>query len=80
MSTTWRDSCRGLIAETIRANKDMPMKDIKKALREVYPFGERKYHPYKTWCDEVKIQLGLKKKKIRGEIINPDQLELLNID
>lgn len=74
---TWRQSCRPLIAETIKANEGKTLKELKKAIREVYPFGERKYHPYKIWFDEVKIQLGLKKKKIKGQINNPNQTELL---
>jgi len=24
-----------------------------KKISEAYPFGERKYHPYKIWLDEV---------------------------
>ena len=36
-------------------------KEIKKALREAYPFGERKYHPYKIWLDEIKVQMGKRK-------------------
>lgn len=70
---TWRDSCRPLIAGVIKANKDKSSKEIKKALRDAYPWGERRYHPYKIWCDEVRVQLGLKKKKVRGEINNPLQ-------
>jgi hypothetical protein len=74
---TWRDSCRPLIAKTIKENEGKSLKEIKKALREVYPWGQRAMHPYKIWCDEVKVQLGLKKKKIKGHTINKNQLELL---
>ena len=34
------------------------MKKLRKALRESYPFGERRHHPYKVWCDEVRRQVG----------------------
>lgn len=32
-------------------------KGAKAALKEAYPFGQRAYHPYKIWCDEVRKQL-----------------------
>lgn len=72
---TWRESCGPLIAKTIKENQGKPLKEIKKALREVYPFGVRRWHPYKIWCDEIKIQLGLKKKK-RLKDLNQLELEL----
>ena len=40
---------RGVIAEI--GTEDT--KALRKALKEAYPFGERKYHPYKIWCSEV---------------------------
>jgi uncharacterized protein (TIGR02996 family) len=30
----------------------------RKAVSAAYPFGERKYHPYKIWLSEVKRRLG----------------------
>jgi hypothetical protein len=30
-------------------------------LFDAYPFGERKYTPYKIWLDEIKRQVGTKK-------------------
>ena len=59
---TWRDHARPIIAEVIKENKDKPIKEIRKALREAYPFGYYgKYWPYKVWLDEIRIQLGLKR-------------------
>lgn len=57
MSTTWRQHCRPIIAQVIADNKDKSEKEIRAALREAYPYGERANHPYATWCDEVKKQL-----------------------
>ncbi len=37
--------------------------DIKKLISAAYPFGERKYWPYKVWLDEVKKYSGGKKDK-----------------
>ncbi len=71
MSKTWRQCCTGLIQQTIKENQGKPLKEIKRALRDVYPYGERAMHPYKIWCDEIKRQLGLKKSKIVEQ--NPQQ-------
>lgn len=58
--TTWRQIAKPIISKVLRENEGEDVRAIKKALREVYPFGERKYHPYKIWCDEIRVQLGLK--------------------
>lgn len=76
MSHTWRESARPIIAQVLKETKGQPDKEIRKALRDAYPFGERKYWPYKVWCDEVKLQLGLKKHK---QFIQPEnQTSLFN--
>lgn len=59
---TWRDSCRPIIAKVLADNKGNSEKEIRIALRDAYPFGERRMHPYKIWCDEIKRQRGLKPK------------------
>jgi len=60
MKRTWRDSCKPIIARVIKENEGKSEKEIRKAISDAYPFGERKYHPYKIWLDEVKVQLGTK--------------------
>ena len=62
MSRTWRDIAAPIIAEVLTKNKNMPDSVIKKALFEAYPFGQRQYHPYKIWLDEIKRQTGKKKR------------------
>jgi hypothetical protein len=57
---SWRDAARPLIAETLAATRGAPEKEIRKALRDAYPWGPREHHPYKIWCDEVRRQRGLK--------------------
>lgn len=60
--SSWRKYAAPIIAETIREMPDGATdKDLRRALRDAYPFGERKYWPYKVWCDEVRRQLGKKK-------------------
>jgi hypothetical protein len=63
MSHTWRDSAKPIIAEVLKATQGQSEKEIRKALRVAYPWGERRYHPYKIWCDEIKVQRGLKRCK-----------------
>lgn len=73
---TWREMARPLIAKTIKANEGKPLPEIRKALAAVYPFGPRKYWPYKIWCDEIRFQLGLKKHYPKP--YNPNQMSLFN--
>lgn len=31
---------------------------VRQAISKAYPFGERKYHPYKVWLERVKVWMG----------------------
>lgn len=62
MKSYWRTHSQEVIKKVIAENKGKSEAEIKKTISEAYPFGERKYHPYKIWLDEVKIQIGKKKK------------------
>lgn len=73
MNITWRDRARPIIAETLADNKDKSEKEIRKALRDSYPWGERAMHPYKIWCDEIKVQ---RKLKVSKHYIDPKQSNL----
>ena len=59
---SWREHASPIIARVLAETQGQDEKQIRKALRDAYPYGERKYHPYKIWCDEVKRQRGLKPK------------------
>jgi hypothetical protein len=59
---TWRENARPIIAKVLADNKDKSEKEIRVALRNAYPYGERAMHPYKIWCDEIKVQRNQKKK------------------
>ena len=63
MDKTWRQIASPIIARVIAENRAKGEKALRAALRAAYPFGERQYHPYKIWCDEVNAQLGRKKPK-----------------
>lgn len=55
---TWRNQAASVISDVIRQNPNMEQKKLRKLISAAYPFGERKYHPYKIWRDEVNRQLG----------------------
>lgn len=60
--SSWRTHARKVIRRVLAENAGKSEKEIRKAISDAYPFGERKYHPYKIWLDEVKIQTGKKVK------------------
>lgn len=41
------------IAEVQRAHPSAQGDELRALLSAAYPFGERKYHPYRTWLDCV---------------------------
>jgi hypothetical protein len=77
MGDTWRDAARPIIRQVLAANKGKDEKEIRKALREAYPFGARQYHPYKIWLDEIKVQMG-KRKFGKKQLPDPNQADLFN--
>lgn len=50
--SSWREQSAAVIARVVAEVGTDDQKALKKALFEAYPFGERKYHPYKIWCEE----------------------------
>lgn len=69
----WREQCAPIIAKVIEENKGKDEKEIRKALFLVYPFGERKMHPYKIWLSECNRQLKKPKKSLP---VDPGQISL----
>jgi hypothetical protein len=61
MERTWRDIARPIIEKVLKENEGKPDIVIRQALYNAYPFGERRYTPYKTWLDEIQRQRGKKK-------------------
>lgn len=57
-SSYWRQKARPIVADILRQAKaeGWTEKDVRRALREAYPFGPREYHPYKIWLDEIARQ------------------------
>lgn len=63
---TWREYCAPIIAKVLINTKGLSEKEIRKALKEAYPYGQRAMHPYKIWLDEIKCQRRLKRRKKVG--------------
>lgn len=61
--SSWRDYARPIIARVLKETQGQDEQVIRRALKDAYPFGQRDYHPYKIWLDEIAVQRGTKKKK-----------------
>jgi hypothetical protein len=66
MSESWRDIMRPIIGKVIETHGTSDMGLLRAKLRRAFPCGPRKYHPYKIWLDEIRVQLGMKKKPRRA--------------
>lgn len=59
-SSNWREQARARIEKVIQlyleAHPERPVnfRALKQEISRAYPFGARKYHPYRVWCSEVK--------------------------
>jgi hypothetical protein len=53
----WRNRAAPIIAAVIIRVGPEDYRALRKALHDAYPFGERRMHPYRIWCDEVRRQL-----------------------
>lgn len=73
MAKSWRDRARPIIAEVLAENAGKADEEIRKALREAYPWGERAMQPYKIWLDEIKVQLGKRHFGRRTPLVDPSQ-------
>lgn len=64
--STWRERFAPAIREIILKHKGEPENVVRKALRDLWDeggMGERQYHPYKVFLDEIRRQLGKAKPK-----------------
>ena len=64
--STWRRVAAPIIRRVLAEHAGESIAAIRRALRDAYPFGPMKYHPYKIWCDEIRVQLGLKKRTMKA--------------
>lgn len=62
---SWRDRAKPIIERVLRETAGQDEALIRAALRAAYPFGQRQYHPYKVWLDEIARQRGTRMVKAR---------------
>lgn len=55
-----------VISEVMRDNPHLSGDDLRKAVSDAYPFGERRMFPYKAWLKAVEQVLGPSQKKIEA--------------
>jgi hypothetical protein len=58
MLSHWRRIAAPIIANVLSDNAGKPTAEVRAALRAAYPFGPRRYHPYRIWLDEIAVQTG----------------------
>jgi hypothetical protein len=69
---SWRDAARPRIAAVIERVGRSDMVRLRKALREAFPWGQRRNWPYKIWRDECNEQLGVKQARKRARLVASD--------
>ncbi len=84
---TRRHTARSIIAKVIEDHVHGPVQllqhgdvlELRKVLRQHYPFGEFKYHPYEVWREEVRAALGYADPRPRGRKKKPFKVPARNI-
>ena len=56
MRSTYRKEFAPRIAAVLLATRGKTEREIRRALREAFPMGVRKYWPYKVWLSEIRRQ------------------------
>ncbi|MCU9527605.1 hypothetical protein [Pseudomonas mosselii] len=74
---SWAEKATPIVAKIIRTVGRGDMKALRKALTDAYPWGARKYAPYKAWRGEVRRQLGHPLNTPRHDPANP-QVDLFS--
>jgi len=59
---SWRNLCRTAIADALRGTEALPEDEAVARIDAAFPFGERKYYPYKVWLEERRAAIG----RLRG--------------
>ena len=77
MDSHWRQRAREIIAPIFEKHGRQTTKDFYKEVRDAYPFGERKMHPYKIWLDEINVITGKRKFGIKTQKQPQEQMKLL---
>lgn len=73
---SWREHAAPIIADVIKRVGRQDEKALRKALKDAYPFGERRYWPYKAWLSEIKRQLYGKACRVKAHKSAPGQTDM----
>ncbi len=66
----WRQRSAIVIASVLSTlPPSATLKDKRNAIRAAYPFGQRRFHPYKMWLKEVNAALSPQEKKHRSPAV-----------
>lgn len=57
MTSQWRWQAAPIITRVVAENRDLDDAALRKKIHAAYPFGRRRYNPYKMWLLKVKKQL-----------------------
>lgn len=55
--SSWKEESMQIIRNVLKDNEHSTEQELKRALKDAYPFGERKHWPYKIWLDCVRRAL-----------------------
>jgi hypothetical protein len=64
----WRNMAAPIIRRVLAEHAGEDEAAIRAALRDAWPWGPRKHHPYRIWCDEVARQQGRKPEALHGTL------------
>ena len=67
---SWREYAAPIIADVLERFPNEG-KEQRQALTAAYPFGERRYFPYKVWLSEIKRQ---RRQKAKPKLIRTTSL------
>lgn len=80
MADTWRARFAPIIAQVLHDTAGQSEQEIRKALHDAWPCGERRHFPYKVWLDEIRCQRGKRKFGAKKRTTAQGQAELFGDD
>jgi hypothetical protein len=57
-SATWRGRAAPVVYEVLRQSAGLPRREVRRRLRDAYPFAYRAGYPYRAWLLEVHALYG----------------------
>lgn len=75
--SSWRLAAQEAIAKALKEADEQKLDDEAtwKHVSKAYPFGQRRYHPYKIWLSEIK-QAKFNALKAKGKVHTKEQVKL----